>query len=128
MAGINRLTKGGTMARRVAVALVVILVLGLAGAAVAAEVSGSGTQIRGNAGRNAQLKAAPFSLAKSAKVVAAEDGGAGFWIEKQGGGTVKTFDKAKDAVGFQLGAGTYYVYPNLKPNQDSATVRLKFRD
>ncbi len=91
------------------------------------ETTGSGTQIRGSAGRNAQLKASPFTLKADAAIATVEDGGAGFWIEKQGGGMIKNFDKAKGAVGFRLKAGTYYVYPNLKAGQNSATVTVKFR-
>jgi hypothetical protein len=108
-------------------ALVVILSMLMAGYASAENVTGSGTQIRGNMGKNAELKAKPFTLKKDSSIAAAEDGGAGFWIEKQGGGTVKNFDNAKSAIGFQLGAGTYYVYPNLKQGRDSATVTLTFR-
>ena len=116
------------MIHRTVLVLLVVLSLALTGLAVAADITASGTQIRGNPGKNAELKAKPFTLKKDSAIAAAQDGGAGFWIDKQGGGMVKSFDTAKSAVGFKLKAGTYSAYPNLKPGQNSATVTLTFRN
>ncbi|EHM10661.1 hypothetical protein TheveDRAFT_1543 [Thermanaerovibrio velox DSM 12556] len=99
-------------------ALAALLVLSLAASAMAGTASGSGTQIRGNPGRNAELRATPFDVPRGvvATITNASCDGDGFWIERDGN-VIGTFKSAGDAIGFTLSGGTYRVYPNLKEGQ-----------
>ena len=85
----------------------------------------SGKQIKGSAGKNAQLTCQAVKITKKVKITSISGNNAGFWISK-GGNAIKKYWKSNDAAakGFVLNPGTYYVYPNLKKGQSNATVVL----
>ena len=88
----------------------------------------SGSQTKGTAGRNAKLDCKAVVIKKAVKVVAISGNNNGFWINN-GAVTIKRYYKPNDpaANGLTLKPGTYYVYPNLKPNQTTATVTLTLK-
>lgn len=102
--------------------IVILLLTAFSSIALAGTSSGSGTQIRGVPGRNAQLIGNAFTVPRQGAVITKVNcTGNGFWIE----GTIrKGFIPAQNAVGFRLPAGRYYVFPNLKPSQTTADVRI----
>ncbi|MCX7827989.1 MAG: hypothetical protein N2315_02150 [Thermanaerothrix sp.] len=109
-------------------ALAALLVLALAASAMAGSATGSGTQIRGNPGRNAELKSTPFTVPDGVTATISDGycNGDGFWIERNGN-LVASFSSVNEAKGFRLSPGTYMVYPNLKEGQikqDVAKVQI----
>lgn len=87
----------------------------------------SGSQTRGSgAGNNAKLNCQPVQITKNVKIVSVSGDNAGFWISK-GSVVIKRYWNTNDksAIGVSLSPGTYYVYPNLKNNQNHATVTIK---
>lgn len=80
-----------------------------------------GRQERGSPGRNAVLESAPVKLRRAGVIASVEGGRAGFWIT---GPRRITFDSAGEAIGTELPAGTYQVYPNLPRDADTATVAV----
>lgn len=106
------------MKRNMIFLLTAALVLSLAACALAGSATGSGTQIRGNAGRNAQLISTPFEVPPGVKatIVNVACDGDGFWMESSNG-ISQSFSSAGEAIGVKLPAGTYRVYPNLKEGQ-----------
>jgi len=102
----------------------VLAVSVLCPAAYAATATGWGKQVRGTGpGNDAKLSSEPLIIPSgtTANITSVTCSGDGFWIE----GTVqRNFYNANDAVGLTLGSGQYYVYPNLKPNQSTATVQI----
>ncbi len=86
-----------------------------------------GEQIRGKSGNNATLSCEGITLGSTgtiAKIVGSNDG---FWITNSSGLLVQNFSSMTEALGFKLPAGTYYIYPNLKSNQNKATVEVTFK-
>jgi len=83
------------------------------------------TQSKGSAGKNAELKCNPISLTKSMKILKIEGDCQGLWIVKDNKIIHKFWDN-KSPLGTVLAAGTYYVYPNLKPNSNNASVTVTF--
>lgn len=107
----------------------ILLIIGLF--AIAALVSAqnvtlSGTQTRGSAGKNAELKSNPVKITKTMKITAVSGECEGFWIVKDNI-KVHTFWDNKKPVGTKLKPGTYYVYPNLKKNLNTGSVTLSLQ-
>ncbi|MCD6659145.1 MAG: hypothetical protein LT105_03195 [Lentimicrobium sp.] len=94
--------------------------------ASAQTVTLSGTQNKGTAGKNAELKSTPVKITKTMKITSVSGECEGFWIVKDNV-TIHTFYDNKKPVGTQLKPGTYYVYPNLKKNSNSASVTLSLQ-
>lgn len=94
--------------------------------ASAQTVTLSGTQNKGSAGKNAELKSTPVKITKTMKITSVSGECEGFWIVKDNV-TIHTFYDNKKPVGTQLKPGTYYVYPNLKKNSNSASVTLSLQ-
>lgn len=88
----------------------------------------SGSQTRGTAGKNASLSCVPVTINKTMKISEVSGDNAGFWIIK-GSVAIAYYYKPNDpaAVGLELKPGTYYVYPNLKQNQNTAKVKLTLK-
>ncbi len=84
-----------------------------------------GTQIRGNAGRNAEIKSATVKLVKSAKIVKIEGGKEGLCIQSPA--ETPLCGMPNELVGEVLKPGSYTTYPNLPKGVDqySVTVYLK---
>jgi len=106
-------------------ALVLTLIL-FSGMAVAQSYTIQGSQTRGTPGSNAKLECNPIQITKDVKITAVSGDNAGFWISN-GSTTVASFWEPNDAsaVGTVLKPGTYYVYPNLRKNQNYATISIK---
>lgn len=93
----------------------------------AGTITAYGQQIKGTGYlRDAKLAEKPFRVPRGgATIVKVKCTGKGFWIRKVGEGIpFVSFDKASDAIGYNLPAGEYVIYPNLGPNQNSAEVWL----
>lgn len=94
-----------------------------------AQITLSGNQIRGNKS-NAELKSEPIILTQKAKIVKIEGNNDGFWISGQNGAIQSFYPDYKNksfnpkAIGYVLKQGKYWVYPNLKRNQEVATVKI----
>lgn len=86
-----------------------------------------GEQTRGTSGNNASLKCEGITLSSSATIAKIVGSNDGFWITNGSGALVQNFASMSEALGFKLPAGTYYVYPNLKSNQDRATIEVYFK-
>lgn len=91
--------------------------------AVAGTVVAQGTQTAGVAGRNASLDGKAVSLPGGCRITAVSGDNAGFWTQ---GTEKKVFYKQADAVGTVMQAGTYYVYPNLRPGAGNASIKVTF--
>lgn len=108
------------------------LVLFLAGvwgmSEASAQVKLHGSQIKGTAGSNAQLKCQPITIQRPMKVVSVTGNNKGFWIVK-GTTTIKRYWNQNDraVVGLVLKPGKYYIYPNLKRGQTRADVTLNLQ-
>jgi len=104
----------------------VIIVLGMMLFALtlsAQNVSISGTQTKGTAGKNAELKCTPVKLIKNMKIITATGDCAGFWVVKDNV-TIHTFYDLKKPIGTILKPGTYYIYPNLNTNKSAASITV----
>ncbi len=86
----------------------------------------SGTQTKGSAAKNAELKCNPVTIAKTMTITKIEGDCEGLWIVK-GSEIVFKFWDNKTPIGTQLIAGTYYIYPNLKPNKLTASVTVSLQ-
>ncbi|MCB2089058.1 MAG: hypothetical protein R3E18_10845 [Sphingomonadaceae bacterium] len=95
----------------------------MAAPAMAGTVTASGTQTRGVAGRNAELKGQAVSLPATCTISSVSGQNAGFWL--QGSRTI-TFNDMASAKGRSVPAGTYNVYPNLKSGSGTASVQVTF--
>ncbi len=96
-------------------------------ALAATVVSGSGKQIRGNAGRNAEINGQLFTLPGAGTITNIESQGAsGFWIENGDGRLIINFDSINQAKGYNLPAGKYRVIPNIKDGYNSCSVNVTF--
>ena len=107
----------------------ILLIIGLFAitALVSAQnVTLSGTQTRGAAGKNAELKSNPVKSTKTMKITAVSGECEGFWIVKDNI-KVHTFWDNKKPVGTKLKPGAYYVYPNLKKNLNTGSVTLSLQ-
>ncbi|MFA5419147.1 MAG: hypothetical protein WC341_11880 [Bacteroidales bacterium] len=71
----------------------------------------------------AELKCIPVKITKTMRIDKVTGNNAGFWIQKESE-TIYKFGDMKEAVGIILGPGTYYVYPNIAPNQHKAKVEV----
>ena len=83
-----------------------------------------GEQTRGTAGSNAKLTCSGITLTSKGTISLVEGSNNGFWITKSNGVKVADFKNMDDAMGYKLNKGTYYVYPNLKKNQNKATITV----
>lgn len=83
------------------------------------------THTKGSVGKNAELKCNPVSFAKTMTILKIEGDCKGLWIVKDDK-IIHKFSDNKSPVGTILAAGTYYVYPNLKPNSNKASVTVTF--
>lgn len=106
-------------------ALITALLL-IAGTAGAQSYTLQGSQTRGTPGKNAKLECTSVKISETVKITAVSGDNSGFWISN-GSKTVASFWQPNDpeAKGTILQPGTYYVYPNLRKNQNHATVTLK---
>ena len=88
----------------------------------------TGYQTKGSAGKNAKLDCKAVTINKTVKIISIAGDNAGFWITK-GGAAIAKYWKTNDpkAIGFSLKPGTYYIYPNLKRNQQKASVIVKLK-
>ncbi|MBP5503643.1 MAG: hypothetical protein IKR94_04740 [Bacteroidales bacterium] len=96
--------------------------------AVAQQVEISGTQRR-LSGRNAELESQKVKIAKTMTIVSVTGNNNGFWITKNGK-SEKAFwteKQTSDAVGYKLSKGEYQVFPNLKTDENLATVTIKLK-
>jgi len=86
----------------------------------------SGTQTKGSEGSNAKLLGASVKITHQVVIKNVEGENAGFWISTNGN-VISKYVMSNDpsAIGFVLNPGIYNVYPNLKPNQQTATVTIK---
>jgi len=89
----------------------------------ATTVSLTGSQTRGTAGHNAELKCSSIKLAKGGTITSVNCSSAGFWITDDRGNVMR-YDNPQSAVNVSLPAGTYSAYPNLPPGKDSAGVTV----
>jgi len=89
----------------------------------------SGTQTRGNMGRNAQIHSSPVVLRKNRTVVSVSGYNRGFWINSKKYGKIASYYKSndRDVIGLVLERGTYYIYPNLGQRQSSGSVTIKLK-
>lgn len=114
---------------RLKVVLAFVLVVLVCATAVmpvvsAGSVQGTGKQIRGTGpGNDAKLSSNPLVIPAgvTATITGVECSGDGFWID---GDRYIYFNNANEARGVRLAPGRYYVYPNLKNGQNSASVTV----
>ncbi|MCB9016174.1 MAG: hypothetical protein H6541_10300 [Lentimicrobiaceae bacterium] len=92
----------------------------------AQNVTISGTQNKGNAGKNAELKSTPVKITKDMKIITATGDCEGFWIVKDNA-IVHQFYNLEKPIGTILKPGTYYIYPNLKRNMTSASITITLK-
>ncbi|MFA5011492.1 MAG: hypothetical protein WC644_06010 [Ignavibacteria bacterium] len=85
-----------------------------------------GEQTKGTSGKNAELNCDGISLSSTATIVKVTGSNDGFWIADSYGVLVQNFSSMEEAIGYQLKKGTYFVYPNLKSNQNKASVKVTF--
>ncbi|MDG2004378.1 MAG: hypothetical protein P8J20_13710 [Novosphingobium sp.] len=90
---------------------------------LAGTITAGGSQTAGVAGRNASLSGQPVTLPAGCTIVSASGLNQGFWMQ---GTTRLLFDTMDSARGRAVPAGTYYVYPNLKPGTGTASVSVIF--
>jgi len=86
-----------------------------------------GEQVKGTAGKNAVLKCSGIKFTSSVTINDVTGDNAGFWISNKNGVLIINFDTMEEAIGYKLKKGTYYVYPNLRNNQNKATVTVSFQ-
>ena len=84
-----------------------------------------GTQIKGNAGRNAEIVSKTVKLKKSAKIVKIE--GAPERLCIQSPAEAPLCGEASELIGKKLAPGNYTAYPNIPMNKErqSVTIHLK---
>jgi hypothetical protein len=93
----------------------------------ASKVSGHGTQTRGYAGHNAEIRGQLFTLPGTGTISDIEgQGTSGFWIEKGSGEMVRNFNTNAEAKGYSLPAGSYRVIPNIKDGANSCGITVTF--
>ncbi len=101
-----------------------IIVLMLAGTGIiSAQYTIRGEQTRGEPGKNAELKCSNVSVNKTVTIKSVSGNNAGFWIVDNKG-KVYNFWQPNDnsALGLKLPPGAYKAYPNLKQNNNKASV------
>jgi hypothetical protein len=81
----------------------------------------SGTQVKGSAAKNAELKCNPVTITKTMTITKIEGDCEGFWIVKDSK-IIHQFWDNTTPIGTKLAPGTYYIYPNLKPKKNTASV------
>ena len=94
----------------------------------AQQVEISGTQRR-FPGRNAELSSVKVRIPKTMTIVSVTGNNNGFWITKNGK-SEKAFwteKQTSDAVGYKLTKGEYQVFPNIKSDENSASVTIKLQ-
>lgn len=107
--------------------LISFFVLWIATAA-AQQVVISGSQQR-FPGRNAELSSQKVKIKKTMTIVSVTGNNNGFWITKNGK-SEKAFWTEKqttDAIGYKLTKGEYQVFPNIKSDDNSASVTIKLQ-
>ncbi len=114
------------MKQLVKMSLVIVFMLAGTGF-VSAQYTIQGSQTKGRAGVNAKLQCKAVVINKTVKVTAVSGNNNGFWITD--GRSKYNYWKPNDrsAIGLVLKPGTYYAYPNLKPNANRATVVIHLR-
>ena len=96
--------------------------------AAAQQIVISGTQQR-IPGRNAELSSLKVKISKTMTIVSVTGNNNGFWIMKNGK-SEKAFwteKQTSDAVGYKLTKGEYQVFPNIKNDENSASVTIKLQ-
>lgn len=104
-----------------------VLASALSLAAAPGSVVAKGSQARGGPGKDAVLKADPVQVPSPGRIAEVTGAPSGFWIEDTNGRTVKSFEVAQQAVGFQLAPGRYRVLPNLKADTPKVSVTVTIR-
>lgn len=112
--------KESTGARKIVVSMFVILAF-VVSIAYAADLVIKGTQIRGTASRNAEIKSTPLKLTKDAVITKVDGAPEGFCVVPAGGNLLCG---GKELVGRTLKAGSYTAYPNLPKGKDQMTVSV----
>lgn len=109
------------------IVVLVLLAFFSIGIASAQNVELSGSQTRGT-GSNAKLECVGITITKAMTVKSVTGDNEGFWIV-QDTKTIKTYYKLNDpsVIGLVLSPGKYYIYPNLKQNQQKATIVLTLK-
>lgn len=105
--------------------IIAILSFLISGLACSAQVSISGYQER-IPYSNARLRCDGLNIVRSMRIDSVSGFHNGFWIVR-GAKTEKAFWSEKyvpDARGYVLRPGTYYVYPNLRADSDTASVTI----
>ncbi len=102
--------------------MVMVVVFAFAvSAAFAQDLVIKGTQIRGTAGKNAEIKSIPVKLAKDVKIIKVEGAPEGFCVIPAGSNSICG---GKELIGRVLKAGSYTAYPNLPKGKDQMTVSV----
>jgi hypothetical protein len=91
--------------------------------AIAATITAGGSQTAGVAGRNASLSGQPVTLPAGCTIASASGHNQGFWMQ---GTNRLIFNTMVSANGRAVPAGTYHVYPNLKPGSGTASITVTF--
>ena len=103
--------------------MILLSIMFLALSLSAQTVKISGTQTKGSAGKNAELKCNPVSITKTMSITKIEGDCQGLWIVKDNL-IIHKFWNNKAPLGTKLAPGTYYIYPNLKQRKNTATVTV----
>jgi hypothetical protein len=90
-------------------------------AAFAQDLVIKGTQIRGTAGKNAEIKSTPVKLTKDVKIIKVEGAPEGFCVIPAGSDPICG---GNELIGKGLKAGSYTAYPNLPKGKDQMTVSV----
>lgn len=97
----------------------------LMSATVCSAIELKGTQIKGNAGRSAEIKSATVKLTKSAKITKIEGGKSGLCIQSPA--EEPLCGEPKELIGKTLKPGNYTTYPNIPEGRESASVTVHLK-
>lgn len=86
-----------------------------------------GEQTKSLADTNTSLICKTLKLTHSVKIIKAEGNCDGYWIQK-GNITIHNFKKPERSIGTVLKPGSYTVYPELKPRQNKASIKLTLEE
>lgn len=94
----------------------------VSGATWATALELRGTQIKGTAGRDAQIKSQSVKLTKPAKIIKIEGAPEGLCIQSPA--EEPLCGSVKELVGKILKPGSYTTYPNIPNNKDQQSVTV----
>ena len=118
---------GDPMDRNLLRTLFLLLTIMVSPGAAFADVTLSGTQIRGKAQMNGELKCKALNLTKGGVITGVSEPGAGYWLEGPRGAVLK-FGGKNSGINTSLAAGNWRAYPNLPIGVDTASVTLTIRE